>query len=187
MGRAGPLLAASIAAIALTACIGATPRADFDAEVRARGGGLTTGFVDASLTVVASQFGSGDWRDLEVMFLTISPGNRTVTASVRDPRRPDFVDVVAVKDGDVLSTTPVQDAADLPLDDLVVLLSDVAIEPIDRLTSDALAAFDEAEGYVKSLSVSRVAGEASVRVDVESARRTATVIFDAAGNLLEVS
>lgn len=187
MGSAGRLLAASIAAIALSACIGATPRADFDAEVRARGGGLTTGFVDASLTAVAGHVGSDDWRDLEVMFLTVTPGSRTITASVRDPGRPDFVDVIVVKDGDVLSTTPVQDAADLPLDDLVVLLGDVAIEPIDRVTSEALAAFDEADGYVTSLSVSRVAGEANIRVDVESARRTATVVFDAAGNLLEVS
>jgi hypothetical protein len=180
------LVSAGIAVVALSACIGATPREDFDAEVQARGGGLTGGFVDTSLAAIASDFGATDWRELEVMFLSVMPGNRTVTAAVRDPRRSEFVDTLLVKDGEVLSTTPMQDADKLPLDDLVVLLGTVAIDPIEELTSAALDAFGEVDGFVERLTVSLVAGEPLIQVEVESARRTATVTFDATGDLVEV-
>ncbi len=179
-------LVIGIALVTLSACIGATPRDEFNAEVRARGGGLTTDVLDEALTVVAGEFGVTDWRTLEVLALTVLPGNRTVSASVRDPRTPDFVDTVVVKDGDVLSVTPTRDADELPLDELVVVLGTVALDPLETLTATALAAFDEPDGYIESLSLSRVAGEALIRIDVESARRTATVIFDGAGNLVEI-
>ncbi len=186
MGSGPRRLLAGLAVLALAGCVGATPRDEFDAEVRARGGGLTMAFVDDSLAALATEVGAGSWTELEVMFLTITPGSRSVTASVRDPRRADFVDTIVVSDGKVVASTPVRDADELPLDDVTVRLGSVALDRVEEMSSAARAAFGESDGYVSRLTVTRVLGAAQIDVALESARVTATATFDANGDLVGI-
>ncbi|MGI9645562.1 MAG: hypothetical protein ACR2O6_09670 [Ilumatobacteraceae bacterium] len=180
----GSVVAIGLALVALTGCIGATTRDDFDEEVRARGGGLTSTFVDDSLAAIAAEYDVADWRTLSALSLVIQPGDRLVTATVRDPARLDFVDTKVVVDAEVRSTTPLQDAGDLPLDAITFPLGSVAIVPVEPLATAALDAFGEEGGFVQSMAASLTAGEVTIRVDLESARRTATATFDAEGTLV---
>lgn len=176
-------LVAVAAVVALTGCIGATPRDEFDAEVRARGGGLSNSFVTDGLDALAAHAGAAAWQDLDVLFLTVTPGSRSLTASARNPARDDFVDTIVVRDGEVVSSTPVQDADELPLDEIVVPLGAVALDRVEDIVDRALEAFDDPTGFVERLTVSRAQGDVRIVVELESDRVTATATFDADGNL----
>lgn len=182
----GYVAAIGLAVVALTGCIGTTSRDDFNEEVRARGGGLTSAFVEESLAAVAGEYDVADWRTLSALSLVIQPGGRLATATVRDPGRLDFVDTIVVRDAEVRTTTPLQDAGDLPLEAVSFPLGSVAIVPVEPLAASALEAFGEEDGYVESMTVSRIVDDVTIRVDLESARRTATATFDAGGTLVEI-
>lgn len=179
----GRLLGAVLATVALAGCVGATPRDEFEAEVRARGGGLSNEFITGSLDVMAAEVGATSWTELEVLALSARPGNRSVTANVRNAVRPDFVDTIAVVDGEVASSTPIQDAGDLPLDEVVIPLGGLPLDRVEDLADEALAAFDQPGGYVEALGVVRTGSGVRIDIDVESDRETATVTFSSDGTL----
>lgn len=174
---------AGLAALVIAGCIGATPRDDFEAEVRARGGGLTDTFLTDALEVIAVDIGAAGWEDLQVLSMSASPGNRSVTAVVRDPSQLDFVDTISVREGEIVASTPMQDADDLPLDELVIQLGTVAIDDIERIRTEALTAFGQEDAFVSRITVVRLGTDVVVSVDVESDRRSATATFGAEGDL----
>ncbi len=185
MLRAARIVATSLLVVVLAGCIGATPREDFDAEVQARGGGLTAEFLTESLDVVATELGARSWTDLMVLSLRARPGDRSVTVVVRQPQREDFVDTISIRDGEIVAAVPLQDAGDLPLDDLAIDLADVALDRIAEIGAEALAAFGDEGAFVDRVEVTRggTGGDVVLSVDVESDRRTATVRFTADGEL----
>lgn len=187
--RRSTLVAIVVAAgaVATSGCIGATDRADFDAEVRARGGGISSVWIADAIDLIAAEVGAGDRSELEVLAVTITPGQRSVTATARRADRPDFVDNVTVIEGDVRGVSPMQDADQLPLDDLAVPVDDLPLDRVEELTDLALAEFGEADGYVRSMRFALISGERRIDVDVESARRTGSVLFDGDGNFLEIT
>lgn len=174
---------AGLAMLVLSACVGATTRAEFEEEIRRRGGGLTTDFVTESLDVVAVEVGASSWTELDVLALNAKPGNRTLATNVRREDRRDFVDTISVANGEITNVTPVQDAGDLPLDDLEIPLDSVALDQIEQLSDEALAVFGQEDGFVDAIGVVRAGDDVTIRIDVESARETATVVFSADGTL----
>ena len=181
MVRTARLLLIGVIVLVASGCIGATPRDEFEAEVRARGGGLSNTFLVESLDLIAVDVGGSSWEELDVLSLTAQPGNRTVVAAVRREDRRDFVDTVTVVDGEIRASTPLQDAGDLPLDDIEIPLSTVAIEDIEEISQAALEAFDDPGGFVEAITITRAGDVVTITVDVESDRQTATASFDADG------
>lgn len=186
MPRGGRACAIAVLALAASGCIGATDRADFDAEVRARGGGVTNDWVADAIGEVATSVGASATDPLSVLAITVSPLARTVTVIARRNDRPEFVDTVVVRDGDVVATTPMRDADAMPLDELTVPVSELPIEDVEELSDRALAEFGESDGFVSSIRFAIVDDDRVIQVDVESARRTATVEFDGDGNVIGV-
>lgn len=180
-------LAIATLALAASGCIGATDRADFDAEVRARGGGITSAWIAEGVDLIAAEVGVSGTSEMQMVTLSISPPNRTVTGQARRGDQPNFVDVVTVKEGAVVSITPIQDADQLPLDDITFRADSVPIAEIEALGDTALAEFGEDDGFVTMISVSLNNGEPMITMSLASARRTARALFDASGTFLEVT
>lgn len=179
-------LAAAALAFAMSGCIGATDRADFEAEVRARGGGLTTAWVAEALDLIAAEVAVSPTSDVELMTLSINPPNRSVAVTARRGDDPKFADSVVVRQGQVVSVSPVQDADQLPLDEVTFAVGEVALDDLERVGDEALTEFGEADGFVNSITVSLADGEPVMSMSLSSARRTATARFEADGTFIEV-
>jgi hypothetical protein len=169
----------------MTGCIGAIDRADFDAEVRARGGGVSSNWIDESLQAAATELGVTDPDQLQILTLSIDAQNRSLVVTARRGDRPEFVDTVAVRETEVAGTTPLPDADDLPLDDLVTSLGTVPIDRIDELSDTALESFGP-DAFVTGVTVERINGAPTITVSVGSERQTGEVLFDATGAVVEV-
>lgn len=180
------LVAIVTAALAASGCIGATDRPDFEAEVRARGGGVSTTWIADALDLAAVELGAARAADLDAMNLRVNSTARTVVVMARRADRPDFVDNVVVREGEVLSVSPLQDADQLPLDEITFAVGDLPIDRLEEIADEALQAFDEADAFVEYISVSITQGQPLIRVGVDSSRRTGVVVFDASGTLVEV-
>ena len=180
------LAAVALVSIVTSGCIGATDRADFDEEVRSRGGGISSTWIDESLDAAANALGLTDATDLEFLTLSINGTTRTVIVNGRRGDRPDYVDSVAVRQGDVVSVAPLQDADELPLDDITIPLEDVPIDDIETLVDIALADFGEVDASVATITVSLAGGTPTITMRLASARRTGTAEFDLDGELVRV-
>lgn len=185
---------ALLAVLALTGCVGAVDRVDFDAEIRSRGGGVAVDWVQESLDAIAQEVGAPNVATLQVITLTITPSSFVTVVQARRSDRPDFVDTVAALDGEVISVTPRQNADELPLDEITISAEDLPLADIEVLVDDALAAFvadigDDAvsgDAFVTLIQVSVIDSVHVVDVSVESVRRTGVVRFDVDGSLVEV-
>lgn len=186
MSRWTHLVAIAFVAVAASGCVGAIDRADFDEEVRRRGGGISAAWVDESLTAAAEALSITSPDDLEFLTLTINGTSRSLTINARRGDRPDFIDSVTVREGEVVAVTPIQDADELPLAALLVDVDETPIDDVETLVDRALAEFDEPDSFVTVISVSLDGTDASTTVQLSSARRTGSVVFDAAGNTVEV-
>lgn len=173
-------------AAAVSSCVGAIDRADFDAEVRSRGGGVSSSWIDESLEAAATALGVADPDQLQVLTLSIDAQNRSLTVTARRGDRPEFVDTVAVRETEVIATTPIPDADDLPLDDLTTTLGDLPIDRIEELSDTALESFDS-DAFVTGVIVGTTDGDPTITVSIGSERQTGQVVFDAGGTVLEVT
>jgi hypothetical protein len=169
----------------LTGCIGAMDRPEFDAEVQRRGGGIADEWILDGLTAVADEVDAGSIDELSVITMTITPTNRSLVVQARRGDRPDFVDTVTVIQGDVVGVSPVQDADELPLDEIMIPVTELPIDGWDELGDRALAELGFDGGYVDHISLSVVQGEHRLNVYVDSPRETGWVTFDREGRLLE--
>ena len=71
-----------------TSCVGAVDRADFDAAIRSRGGGLTTALVRDGLGALAARYGVAD---VQVTNVDVAPVE-TLDVTVRNPAKSDQLD-----------------------------------------------------------------------------------------------
>lgn len=181
------LVAAAIVPVVATGCIGAIDRADFNEEVRARGGGIATTWVDESLAAAATALAVDDPADLAFLTLSISGTTRTVNIVARRGDRPDFVDSVTVNEGDVTSVAPIRDADRLSLEANTIRLTEVPIDQLEDLVDAALEGFGEPGAFVTSIDVTSTNGTPTITLQLESPRRTGSAVFDGDGNLLEVA
>lgn len=174
-------------ALVISGCIGATDRADFDAEVQARGGGVSTAWIGVAIDAVAAEVGAASASELMVISLDVDPTKRALVVVARRGDEPDFVDTVVVRDGEVVAATPMQDADQLPLDEVMIRVGDLPIDDLEALSDEALEEFGEPDGFVGSILMSLQSGVPTVRIAVESARRTGFVLFDQSGRFIEVT
>lgn len=176
---------AVLVATTLSGCIGAMDRPDFVAEVQRRGGGIADEWILDALASVAGEVGAGSIDDLSVMTMTITPSNRSLVVQARRSDRSDFVDTVTIVQGDVVGVTPVQDAGELPLDEITIPVTDLPIDGWDELGDRALAELGFDGGYVSHISLSVSQGEHRLAVYVDSPRETGWVTFDTDAQLVE--
>jgi len=185
MIRSARLLLVVVAAMLATGCLGSVDRAEFDEEVRRRGGGVSADWIDESLAAAAVELGVADPGDIEVLTMVIVGDARSVTVTARRGDRPDFVDSIAVQDTVVVSTAPVPDADELPLDEITTRLSDLPLDRIEQLSDVALEQFGP-DAYVTRIAVGLTDGEPTITVSVGSPRQTGQVVLDADGEIVEV-
>lgn len=178
----GLSLTALCMALCATGCVGAVDRADFDAAMRSRGGGMTSALVRDGLAQLAARYGVAD---LQVTSVDVAPVE-TLDVTVRNPARPDQLDRYTF-DGEWLSdASPVMVSALEDLDARAFRLGDVpALSRVEALVDDALAHTGFDGGEVAGISVNRTEGLWPA-VMVESPRSRALVVFDAEGTVIGV-
>lgn len=180
-GRWAGLVLASVAALG-AGCVGTTDRNDFNREVQARGGGLTSELPTSAVDAVAEALGVFDF---EVRTVTVTPLDGTVVLDVRDPAAPGNLDRYVVRRGSVWQVEPVRLTAEDVLDEQTFPVSSVALDQTEAMVDAALAEF-AAEGYVTSLTVVAAAGEIVISLALESPRAAGTARFTGDGELIEV-
>lgn len=172
--------------VVLAGCIGAVDRSEFDAEVRARGGGVTSTWIVESFDAVARSVGGTSASELQTLSFNVNTTNRTATVVTRRVDRPEFVDTVVVRQGDVVSTAALQDADSLPLDDLSVPFAALPMDQIEELSDRSLSEFGEPDGFVAAIRLDSIGGGHQIIVKLESARFTADVTFSTDGTFIGI-
>ncbi|MCQ4118610.1 hypothetical protein [Rhodococcus tibetensis] len=169
-------------AFGATACIGAVDRADFDAAMRTRGGGMTTSLVDDGLTALAARYGVDE---VQVTSVDIAPVEN-LAVTVRNPANPAELDQYTF-DGEHLSeSSPVVVSALEDLDARAFSVDDVpALGRVEHLVDDALFHSGLDDGQVVGVSVYRAGGFWPTAM-VESSRSRSLVVFDADGAVVGV-
>jgi hypothetical protein len=174
--------------LALAGCVGTVTREEFDAEVRARGGGFDAALVADAVEGIASEVGTADF---EITNLNLSPQSGTVNVRVRDPRQPDQVDLYRFRDGELVDVEPVQLTGAVDLETDAFPISAFALDRLDEMVDTSLERFGSEGAYVTTLSFlglpssedpSRTEGRVVIRV--ESPRAAADATLTAQGELL---
>lgn len=147
--------ALGLGAVAGPGCIGTTDRRDFNREIQARGGGLTSELPISAVDTVAAALGV---IDFEVRTLSVTPVDGTVVLEVRDPFAPENLDRYVVIRGSVWQVEPVQLAAGDVLDAQTFPVASVALDQVDAMVDSALAEFVP-DGHVASMTVTRNADD----------------------------
>lgn len=189
MARAGRrqvgVVAAAGVLLVATGCVGATSRADFTAEIRARGGGVTAALPAEVLDAVADDLGV-DLAGLTVRSVTINPEANTARVEVRDPAVPANVDSYVWHNDSLDEPEPVRLSAGDDLDAAVFSPASVAFDDIEVMTDRALDEFGEPDGYVTTINVHRLQEQVTIAMSLQSARADGTARFTAAGELMSV-
>ena len=186
-GRWASLALVSAATLGVGAgCIGTTDRSDFNEEIQARGGGLTSDLPSSAVDAVAASLRVDDFA---VRMLTVTPLDGTVVLDVRDPAVPENLDRYVVHRGSVWQVEPIRLTAGDDLDIQTFRVSDVALDQVEVMVDTALAGF-AADGYVTSLTIYRraddTAGDIVITLALESPRAAGTALFTGDGDLIEV-
>lgn len=181
--RWASVVAVTCGAFVSGGCVGTTERDDFNAIMQERGGGLTSELPLDAVAAVAAELGVDDF---EARTVTVTPAVETAMLDVRDPAVPENVDRYVVRRGAVESVEPIRLTASDDLDVETFPVSGLALDEIETMVDAALAEFDP-EGYVSSMTVSRLPDGVVIQLALESARSTGTARFTGEGELLEVS
>ena len=173
---------AIVTALAVTGCVGAIDRRDFEAEIERRGGGVTSDLVAAPLDRLGDELGV---EDPELLSLSISPLSRTVVIEVRDPARRRNVDRYVSRGGGLDDPEPVQVSASDDLDARTFRPSDLpALGDLEDVADQAIDALRFEDAHVDSINVGLRNGDPILTVHVSSPRSVGTAVFDADGTLL---
>ncbi|MFC0451195.1 hypothetical protein [Rhodococcus jostii] len=142
-------------ALSVTGCVGAVDRADFDAAMQSRGGGMTTSLVRDGLAALSARYGVAE---VQVTSVDVAPVE-TLDVTVRNPAKPDQLDQYTF-DGEWLSDpSPVMVSALEDLDARAFRIGDVpALGRVEALVDDALAHSGVDGGRVTGISVNRTEG-----------------------------
>jgi hypothetical protein len=184
--RAGLALACAAALGVGAGCVGTTDRSDFNEEIQARGGGLTSELPSSAVAAVAASLGVDDF---EVRTLTVTPLDGTVVLDVRDPAVPENLDRYVVHRESVWQVEPIRLSAGDDLDTQTFPVSGVALDQVEAMVDTALAEF-AAGGYVSALTIYRSEDDSAddivITLALESPRAAGTALFTADGDLIEV-
>jgi hypothetical protein len=166
----------------VTGCVGATDRADFEAEIQRRGGGVTSELAAEPLDRLRDELGV---EDPELLALSIAPLTRTVVLQARDPRQRRNVDRYVSRGGGLGDPEPVQVGASDDLDARTFRPSELpALGDLERLADEAIDALGFEDSYVDAIDVGVRNGAPVLAVQVSSPRSVGTAVFDGAGTLL---
>lgn len=175
-------------AILLGGCIGATPRDDFEEEIRSRGGGFTESMIGGPLEDAARRLGTDD---LQLLMLMATPEYAAVTMEVRNPNNSREVDRYFYQGGSLQSTEPVKVSVRDDLDSETIHVNDLAVDMLEEMTDQALATFDTEGGFVSSIQATSVWGPDDPsnmllgwRISLSSPRTDAVASFAADGEFL---
>ena len=175
------LLVALALAFALPACIGAVDRADFNEELRARGGGLTASFVLRGIDAVEDELGSDA---LQFTRISIDGDEPTALFYVRNPRAPHELDTWLWNGTSLAEPSPVQLSASTDLDEQSFTAAEVpALERLDVVIATTMRALELEEGWVTEIEVATGEHGVRVSVDAESARARGEARFLPGGEL----
>jgi hypothetical protein len=175
-------------ALALTSCVGVTDREDFDALVDERGGGLSDDLVPDALGAVGDRHGT-DAGDLDLLQISVNPGDGVVVMTVRDPGTPGNVDRFVYRTrGGLDAPEPVQVSVTDDLDAQSFRVADTPALSLGEEMADAAFAELGFEGpHVESVTGSRSTGEVRFQMAVESDRARGQATFAADGTLVEAA
>jgi hypothetical protein len=169
-------------AVLLSGCVGVTDRDDFAAEVQRRGGGVTSDLVSGPMDQLRDRLGD---NDPELLALSITPASRYVALQVRDPDERGNVDDYVSRNGHLGDPAPVRVSATDDLDGRTFRVSQLpALDHLEDVADDSIAALGFDDAYVTSIDVSVTDGTPGLRVSVGSPRATGTATFNADGQLL---
>lgn len=177
------------AALLLTGCVGTVDRSEFEAEIRARGGGFDQDLVVDAVDDIAARVGTGDF---EITSLSAVPLSNVVSMQVRDPRAPAQLDDYAFREGSLTSSEPVQVSATDDLGARALPITAFAVDGLDAMVDEALAEYGTEGGYVDLVTFviapapEGAEPQGTIRLGLESPRSTATATFTAAGELVSV-
>lgn len=174
---------AALVALLAAGCVGATPRADFEDEVRERGGGVSGKQFEEIMQLTADEVAVTDVDQLEVLTLRADAVSRVVVVQARRGDQPEFLDTLTFRSGELASVEPVQDADRFDIEALAVSVGDLPLDDAERLVDAAIDDFDDVGALLTSFSLEQRAGEPLIVVDIESPRRSGEVVFGLDGAL----
>lgn len=171
------IVGAALTAATLSGCVGAVDRADFEQEMRERGGGMTTSLIDDGFRQLTGHY---QVNSLAVTSIDISP-DTTMGVTVRAPHKPDQLDRFTFDGARLGDPSPVMVSVIDDLDARSFTLDEVpALRNVEMLVDDALERSKLEDGEVTGISVSRTES-IHAAVMVESPRSRVLVVFDPSG------
>ncbi len=180
----GLAVALAVVLLACAGCIGSTPRADFDATVQARSGGIAAALPERALAALAERFGTDAFG---IRSLVIDGENRRVMIEAQDPAQRDNLDTYRFTDRTLSDPEPILLSASDPIEATTFRAAEVpALRRVDDLVDRTLDELGIADAHVTQLSVSRSAPD-GVRIVLAatSDRASGRATFDADGTLLD--
>ncbi|MBL1077215.1 hypothetical protein JK358_22710 [Nocardia sp. 2] len=210
-GRGLRVLACLVVLGATSGCVGAVDRADFEHEIRTRGGGLVSELPRAAITALSDRIGA---TDLEANLILLTAPNSTqfrlvlnnqpdqvtrflsggdpltareptVRLRVRPPDRSRQLDDYSFTLGDLGSPRPVRVSALDDLDGENFAVSEVpGLSRIEDIVDTALARSEIPDGQVTVLVVSRFEREIRIVANIVSPRSEVVAEFDRTGAFL---
>ncbi|QLY28670.1 hypothetical protein H0264_25470 [Nocardia huaxiensis] len=194
-----------------SACIGAVDRADFENEIRTRGGGLVSALPQAAITALAQRIGATD-LEANVIILTAPNSTRfrlvlddqpaqvtrflsdntdltarepTIRLRVQPPDRSRRLDDYSFTLGDLSSARPVRVSAFDDLDTENFTVSEVpGLARIEDIADTALARSELPDGHVTVIVVSRFDRDIRIVANIVSPRSEVVAEFDRTGAFL---
>ena len=152
--------------------------------MRHRGGGLTTALVRDAMGAMTVHYRT---KTLSFVKLTLDSRDAGVTARVRDPGRTDRLDDLTYTADGLGDPSPVKVGADDDLDAAAFTVQDVAgLRDVEELVDTAMARTRYEDGYVETITVTRVAAGPEINVAVSSPRADAVVVFTADGRFTKM-
>lgn len=198
---------------ATAGCVGAVDRADFEDQLRARGGGLVSELPAQAITALTARTGAAD---LEVNLMFLTPPNSTqfrftsldqpaqitrflaedpmlaaraatVRLRVRPPDRSRQLDDYSFTLGALSAASPVRVSASDDLDGENFTVSEVpGLSRVEDIVDTALTRSALADGQVTVIVVSRFGREIRMVANVLSPRAEIVAEFDRTGTFLRM-
>jgi hypothetical protein len=164
-----------VGVLAVTGCVGAQSRDEFEQLIRRRGGGASNLGVDEVLDTLQSRVGG----DALIRQATFGFGVTYGSFEVQTRARPIEVDQYTIYGTDVRRHEPVRN----PDEAATVPASRLAALDVEAIVDRALAEFAVSDGSVTNLIVTP--GSDRIQVSVESARASGYAVFTLDGDFVE--
>ncbi|KAA2267073.1 hypothetical protein F0L68_00635 [Solihabitans fulvus] len=175
-------LVAVAALLSLTACGGDVSKDEFNAMVRARGGGIAVELPKQATAALLARLGVTDVMVRSVQLATPDP---TMTFEVRSPTRPGDLDTYHYADRALAEPAPVKLRAGDDLAGQTFSLAGVtALNRIEDIVDLARTRVGLPDSWVEDVDIRKVDNVVTVTAIVSSARGAGTATFTADGTYL---